>query len=122
MREATPEELAQFGAALADALIALGIDQKDFAVEMTREVGEPVSKSSVSQWAGGVHEPTRAKVFAMERLLKLKPGTLSRHMGYLPASAKDVKSVLDAIDADPKLSEGTRFILRASYNAALQAR
>lgn len=60
--EASDEERRAFGEALADALIARGIDKKDFAVELTKELNESVSASSITQWTLGQYEPSRAKV------------------------------------------------------------
>lgn len=111
---------AMFGHAVESALD--GRSQSWLGAEVARAVGapSPISGSAVSQWIAGKTEPGPDRVFAAEQILDLKPGTLSRILGYLPTTAKDVASVEDAIDADPKLSPPARAMLRASYRAAVQ--
>jgi hypothetical protein len=46
--------------------------------------------------------------------LALPPGTLSRHLGYLPLTAHH-PSVLAAIDSDPRLSEADKALLAELY-------
>lgn len=108
-----------FGKAVESALD--GRSQAWLGAEVARATGaaSPISGSAVSQWISGKTEPAPDRVFAAEKILKLRPGTLSRLLGYLPASAKDVVTVEDALDADTALSPTARGILRASYRAAV---
>lgn len=115
--ESTDEERRRFGQALAQALD--GRTHGQLGAEVGRLLNaNPVSPSAVSQWVSGKTEPERSKVFAAEKVLGLKPGTLSRIFGYLPANAKAQASVVDAIDADVTLAPRMKEVLRAAYRAA----
>lgn len=110
---------AAFGQALR-----LALDERSSAwlgAEIARLIGQesPVTASAVNQWLTGKTEPTPDKVFAAEKILGRPLGSLSRLLGYLPVEAKAPRSVLDAIDNDPKLSDRAREMLRASYRAAV---
>lgn len=47
-------------------------------------------------------------VFMIEEALRVKPGTLSAILGYIPARARPVTTVPDAIDADDGLTPTQR--------------
>lgn len=102
--EWSEEEADAFGEAARAALMAKGVTLAQLAEAMT-ELGNKTSQPQLSQWINGKHEPPRRMVFAMERALRLRPGALSRTLGYLPILAKPVTTVLDAIEADPRLSD-----------------
>lgn len=110
----------EFGEALDRALN--GRPRAWLGAEVARAVGKetPVTASAVAQWINGETEPARSYVFAAERVLELRPGTLSRCLGYLPLSAKPCNGVIDAIDADPKLTSKARDILRSAYRSAIE--
>lgn len=90
--------------------------------EIARLCGKetPITASAVAQWIDGTAEPARAYVFAAEKVLELKPGTLSRLLGYLPVDAKPALSVIDAIDADTRLTDTAKRMLKSGYREALQ--
>lgn len=96
------------------------LEKREFAYRLGVVLGEQVNPTSVSQWAAGTHEPSREKVWAMESVLGMKPGTLSRLLGYLPVNARSITSVVEAIDADPKLGERERRSLKAAYRELAQ--
>lgn len=81
--------------------------------ELADQLG--VSGSLVGLWLRGAGEPSRKHVFAMERLFDLKPGTLSRIMGYLPLNAKPARTIPEAIDAEARLTEREKEIVRSVY-------
>lgn len=110
----------EFGQALRSALD--GRSSAWLGAEIARAIGQssPVTASAVNQWLSGRTEPTPDKVFAAERILGRKPGSLSRVLGYLPLEARASVSFLDALDNETNLSEQTRRSLRAAYQAALQ--
>lgn len=119
-QEATPTARKAFGDALTAAMAAKGLEQKQVAVLLTTETQESVAAPSISQWARGTHEPSRDRVFALEKVLGLKGGSLSRHLGYLPVAARSVTSVADAIEADSALTEGAKAMLLAAYREAVR--
>lgn len=106
---------SDFGAALKAHLMERG---KGARAKLALALG--VSGEMVRKWETGENEPPRAQVWAIEEWLSLKAGTLSQLLGYLPLSAKSSRSVLSAIDADPRLRESDRAILRAAYHAAVE--
>lgn len=114
------ESANAFGTALDRALN--GRPRAWLGAEVARAVGKetPITASAVTQWINGETEPARSYVFAAEEVLGLKPGTLSRLLGYLPVAAKPATSVLDAIDADSKLTSRSREMLRSAYRAAVE--
>lgn len=111
--------MAAFGRAVSDALAAKGLEQRDLAGLLTEHLDVEVRPASISQWLGGVHEPSRARVFAIEQVLKARPGALSQHLGYLPVTARAVRSVLEAIDSDAALTDRSKAMLRAAYQQAV---
>ena len=105
-----------FGDALQDLLERRGMSQTELAAEVGRDLGrKPLSQPWVSEIRRGIKEPTVDVAFAMERVLGAKPGQLSRHLGYLPVGARSAVSVMQAIEADPKLDELARRLLRTAY-------
>jgi hypothetical protein len=81
---------------------------------------KPYSQAAVSGWLDNITNQPPARIFAIERALGRKPGTLSRLLGYLPADARNVTTVVDAIDADPLLDDRARFTLRTMYQAEIR--
>lgn len=114
--EPSAAELARFAAALS-ARIA-GLDRKQFAAAVAKISGEGVSPAAVSQWTTGKNEPSRRKVFAIEKVLGEKPGALSRLLGYLPLEAKPAVTVEEALQADATLPPGVRNLLLAAVRDA----
>lgn len=98
--------------------MAQQLRQADLAERLTSDLGQKVTQANVSQWVNGDHEPPRRMVFAIERCLDLKPGALSRVLGYLPVNARAVTTVEDALAADPRLSPEAQSLLRATYREA----
>lgn len=111
--ESTDEQREAFGAALLRQLE--GRNRADFMTQIAALSGESVTRAALQQWLAGTSEPSRRKVDAIERCLNLRPGALSRLLGWVPASAVPTKSVLQAIDEDTNLSEKARRILKGSY-------
>ncbi len=83
-----------------------------------------VSRSAVWQWEEGKSVPTEANVAALEKELRLQPGALSILLGYLPAGAveREMVSVIEALEADPKLGERERELLAAMYRQLVKQR
>lgn len=70
---------------------------------LANELG--VSQSAISQWIKAQTEPLPPRVFEIERVLGVEPGTLSRLLGYRPDDGADTLSVEAAILADPSLTD-----------------
>jgi len=95
-----------FRAALQDAMNRADLNQSQLG--RTADV----SPQMISAWLlRKTSSPEPAKVFAVERALGLMPGTLSRHLGYIPARNDDVMPPVDArsaIETDPYLDDDNR--------------
>lgn len=110
---ATPEQLESFGRALAATLEAKGLTSGAL-LGLTSGKTTEGSRSTVMSWLRGRVEPSRPKVVAIEQVLGLKPGTLSRHLGWLPLNAGQVPGVETSILADPDLTATQKNILLAA--------
>lgn len=111
MADWSPEQAEEFGRVLGSLLDSRAVKRPALAEVLG------VSPELVRQWLTGATEPGRTKVFAIERHFELRPGALSRTLGYLPLEARSVQSVEAAIDADPSLSETSKAGLRQAYRA-----
>jgi transcriptional regulator with XRE-family HTH domain len=89
----------------------MGMSQRAVA----RAVGR--TASAVWQWERGLGAPDPPTVAELERVLELQPNSLARLLGYLPPSDRDdgARSVLDAVNADPRLDERGRELLASVY-------
>lgn len=83
-----------------------------------------VKQSTMSSWVNGVAAPSPDTVFALEAAIKVPPGSLSRHLGYVPLdAAKTALTVKAAVHADTALGTVERaMILAAHAAAAIRAR
>lgn len=106
------EERAGFGRALGDSLSVRRVTQRELADRLG------VKQPTVSAWISGDAEPAPEIVFRIEEALELGPGTLSRHLGYLPpAAVKTSAGVETAILDDPTLSIDAKNALLGAYRA-----
>jgi transcriptional regulator with XRE-family HTH domain len=73
--------------AFIDALFAImkqkGISQRQVATDLGWS-----THTRFTKWGHGISEPEPDEVFEIERYLLVHPGTLSRHLGYLPLEAE----------------------------------
>jgi transcriptional regulator with XRE-family HTH domain len=105
------KRMRAFGDALAQAIAAHGYSQETFA----KKVG--IAQGTVSGWITAVNEPRYETVFAIEQAIPVKPGMLSRHLGYLPIDAvKSVADVRAALREDPGLTDVQRDTLQRIYD------
>ena len=114
----TAQQKTAFRRALRRAREAAGQTQSGLSLKIG------VSRSAVWQWEGGRAVPTEENVATLERELQLQPGALSRLLGYLPAGAveREMISVIEALEADPKLGERERELLASMYRQLLKQR
>jgi len=115
---ATEEQKTVFRRALRRAREAVGESQSG----LSQKLG--LSRSAVWQWENGETVPAPDNVAAVEQALQLQPGSLSRLLGYLPAGAveREMISVIEALEADPKLRERERELLAAMYRQLVKQR
>jgi transcriptional regulator with XRE-family HTH domain len=110
---ATPEERTAFGLALALARRETGMTQERLAVAIGK------SQPLVGEWERGRKEPSPADACAAEQILNVQPpGSLTRHLGYLPKWAGGEPlpcTVTDAILSDPHLTDSRKRQLLGVY-------
>jgi transcriptional regulator with XRE-family HTH domain len=106
-------DLRAFGGALERSL---GNHSREW---LRQQLG--VSPAAIGNYIAGTNQPGMDKVFKMEKCLGLPPGSLSRHLGYLPLEAVPVVTVPQAIKADSMLDPGGRRLLLALYAEATRS-
>jgi transcriptional regulator with XRE-family HTH domain len=113
-----PEQLAAFSQALAARLGPL--PRRALCDQVALHSGESVTPQAVSLWLRAQSEPSRRKVFALEKALGAAPGTLSRHLGYLPPEARPSRAVVEALESDAGLDARAVRMLTAAYREAVR--
>jgi transcriptional regulator with XRE-family HTH domain len=112
---ADEERRRAFGEALIEARLARRLTQG----ELVARLGGGTS-SKVSEWEHGISEPRPHTVFAIEKALEVYPGSLARHLGYVPLEGAGC--TLDAIvSADSTLPDAYRKALVAMYRSVVDA-
>jgi len=108
---------ATFGHALDQLLAERERGRSWLGAEVARIEGsdEPLSGASVSKWVAG-NPPAPPRVFAIERALGVSPGTLSRHLGYLPVDTQEGITPRDALRDDPALSPMAKRVMLKVYD------
>lgn len=103
-----------FGAALERQLG--GRSQKEFgaAVAQAQGLDKPYSQQLVSQWING-KEPSPEQAIAIERALSVRPGMLTKLLGFVPTAYKPAMTVVDAINSDERLDADDRQMLLQMY-------
>jgi hypothetical protein len=91
--------------------------QADLATALAA-YGITVDQTGVSRWVAGKRHMQPAEVFAVEQVIGLAPGALSRLLGYVPADLVPQVGVPDAIAADLGLTSSQRRMLIAAWRAA----
>lgn len=88
------------------------MSQREFADSMGW-----TSHTRLQPWLRLRAEPKPSEIFAIEKVLRVPSGTLSRHLGYLPLDARPTasSSVDDIIDGDPMLPDWGKRLLKANY-------
>lgn len=106
-----------FRHALRTAREAAGLSQRAVA----RVLG--LTPSAVWHWEDGRAVPQPATLVRLERLLELKPNALGRLLGYGPVDdSENVASVVDAVQADPRLGAAERKMLLTFYDWLIRPR
>lgn len=105
------ERRDSFGAGLAQALAARNLKQIDLAELLS------TTQSTVSAWVNGRSEPPAATVFAVEEVLEVAPGFLSRLLGYLPLSViGSWPDVEQAVSASEEVDEASKRLVLSVWH------
>jgi transcriptional regulator with XRE-family HTH domain len=116
---ATADQREDFARALGPACAECGLSQRKLAAALG------VSQASVSQWLTGQSVPRPERIAELERVLRLAPNALAKHLGPAPGDEPDRKPVVtvaEAAEADPRLGEREQRILAAVYRELVQQR
>lgn len=95
---------------LIEARLARGVTQEQLAESLG------LSQPAVAGWEKGGKVPEHDIVFEIERVLKLDPGWLSQHLGYMPPEqTKTTTTMRDAVEADPYLDDNEKRVVLDMY-------
>lgn len=112
-QDRTPQR-GDFARALTWLMEERSVSQRELASRLGRRSYGPFYR-----WFDGSTEPTPDEVFRLERALDVPPGTLSRHLGYLPPEARfrsgESVTFEEFIRDDPSLNDLGRRTLAAVY-------
>jgi len=105
------EQRLAFGLALEAAMAAAEIQS---TAELHRRgilAGMEKTQSSFAHWIRGESEPSRPEVLTLEEICDVEPGTLSRHLGWIPLEASTDVTIEEAVLADPSINAANKAIL-----------
>lgn|SRR5574341_1027204 len=107
----TAQQREAFSHDLRQARRAMGLSQRAVA----RAVGR--TPSAVWQWEQGQGAPDPQTVAKLEQLLRMEPDSLARLLGYVPLSKVSGRpaTVMEALNADPRLDDDGRELLTSVY-------
>lgn len=94
----TPPDFREFKQALRQAREARGLSQDALVKRMGLRSQSVASKWEDTEGDQARKVPDPDDVFALEAVLELPAGTLSRHLGYLPLHVQEVPKI-DAVAA-----------------------
>jgi transcriptional regulator with XRE-family HTH domain len=114
----TEPQREAFRRALRRAREEVGLSQRALA----QSAG--LTPSAVWQYEQGKALPRRETTAKLEKVLRLESGALSRLLGYLPEGAveREMVSVIEALQADPRLGERERELLATIYRQLVKQR
>jgi hypothetical protein len=101
-KNSTTEQRIAFGAAVSGALTDADLRVSALFPIAGSDKTESARRAANS-WLSGQREPSRPQVLAIEELVGVQPGELSRHLGWLPVGAPAIADTELAILADPGL-------------------
>lgn len=117
----TPEQRSAMGARMWAARDAHGWTRDQFCehLKAADPRGQPWSPQRISNYEKGERVPSELDdLWLIERVLRLDPGRLSQHLGFLPPSGDaPMPDVEDAVSADSTLTDEDRVALLRTYRS-----
>lgn len=105
----------RFGAALRRHLKLWGLSQAALAERLG------TAQSAVSAWASGKSAPSPERVFALERVFELSPGTLAGLLHYRAPEEKEHRcDIVKAIEENATLSRAHKELLLTMYASLIE--
>lgn len=114
----SPEQRSALGARMKAARQAHGWTRQEFCDRLgTDSRDQAWSPQRIMNYENGDRVPKDlADLWLLEEGLRLDPGRLSRHLGFLPIGADCPEyDVEDALSADPRLDPDDRHALLTAY-------
>lgn len=97
-------------------LVETGQPMRWLCEQVARRTGErELSVPGLIKWLDQPDRVLPYRIFAIEEVLELPEGSLSRVLGYVPASAVPNSDVVSAVMLDERLSEPSKRALLAAY-------
>ena len=106
------EQKMAFSAALRAAMTAAGIETPAELARRGQAVGVDRTAETYNTWVKG-SEPSRGELLALEALLGLEPGHLSRHLGWVPVDVDTSMTIEQMILAEPDFTDAQKQVLLA---------
>jgi hypothetical protein len=104
--------------AIRNHLETRGMSQRELGAAVAHREGEDAyPQSTVGAWLQGKAYMRPSRVFTIEKVLGLRPGTLSKLDGYQPLVNAVPTTVEEALDADPDLTADQATMLAAGVEA-----
>jgi transcriptional regulator with XRE-family HTH domain len=105
--------------AIRAALEERNLSQRELGAAVAHIEGQPAyPQSTVGAWLQGKAYLRPSRVFAIERVMGMRPGTLAKLDGYLPlTSTAPPTTVEEALAADPDITSSQAVMLAAGVEA-----
>ncbi len=114
-RAITAEKRQRFGVALRRHLKLWGLSQAALAERLG------TAQSAVSAWASGKSAPSPERVFELERIFQLAPGTLAGLLQYRAPEEREHRcDVVKAVEENPTLSRAHKELLLMMYASLIE--
>ncbi len=111
----TAEKRQRFGAALRRHLKLWGLSQASLAERLG------TTQSAVSAWASGKSMPSPDRVFELERIFELSPGTLAGILQYrAPEEQEHRCDIVKAIEENETLSRAHKELMLTMYASLIE--
>ncbi|MGH9039540.1 MAG: helix-turn-helix domain-containing protein [Acidimicrobiia bacterium] len=105
----------RFGAALRRHLKLWGLSQGALADRMG------TAQSAVSAWASGKSAPSPERVFELEKIFELSPGTLAGILHYrAPEEGEHRCDIVKAVEENETLSRAHKELLLTMYSSLIE--
>tara|TARA_R110000822_G_scaffold95419_2_gene218172 strand:- start:161 stop:532 length:372 start_codon:yes stop_codon:yes gene_type:complete len=109
----TTAQRKAFGVALEVAMAAAQIRSTAELHRRGNEAGIDKTAGSFVTWTRGGSEPSRPEVLILEEICNVEPGTLSRHLGWIPLGVSTDVTIEEAIMADLRITDANKAVLLA---------
>jgi transcriptional regulator with XRE-family HTH domain len=107
-------ERQRFAAALRQHMKVWGLSQEALAERLG------TAQSAVSTWVNGKSIPNHERLFALERVFEVAPGTLASLVNRVPTDVEHRCEVVTAVEENEILSRAHKDVLLTLYQSLLE--